>query len=304
MTSPALRAVPELSVSLVDAVASYLGTLDHPESAGTRRQYSATLMRLARDLGLDRDVSSVTPAELAAWMKRVHGENKPATWNRARNCLRAAWAYWADCGWVRAKSGPKWPVLARKEHEAWSRAIPGEVMRDLLTDPGLPLRERALWLLAYDSAGRISEVLSLRIEEIDQRGRRASITGKGDKPRVIVWTEVTARVLATWIGDRAEGPLFPGLKGEPMSVSNAERLLRERTNDMPGGPYTPHQFRHRAGTDTSTGGASQPMLKARGGWTSDKSAGRYSRVDADALQSWADSQWPPPWLGDAEIPGT
>ncbi|MGH3772014.1 MAG: tyrosine-type recombinase/integrase [Pseudonocardiaceae bacterium] len=45
----------------------------------------------------------------------------------------------------------------------------------LLTRPTLPLRERTLWRLLYETAARAEEVLGLDIEELDLRNRRAKV---------------------------------------------------------------------------------------------------------------------------------
>lgn len=296
-----LRAVDAVTVPLADAIDGYLSTLNTPEQARTMREYGFTLRRLARDLGRHRDVGTITQDDLAAWMQRRHGRNAAATWNRARNVLRAAWAHWAAQGWVQGREGPSWPVRPRKQHQEWSRAIPGDALRELLTDPALPQRERCLWLMLYDTGARISEILSLDVQDVDLAGRRASVLGKGSRRRDIVMTTVTASQVAAMLAGRTTGPLFAGLRGR-LSVRMAQHLLAEQTRHLPGGPYSPHQLRHRRGSDTSAEGASQPMLMARGGWTDVRSADRYSRVDADALREWADEHWPPPWLAGHEIP--
>ena len=73
----ALHAVPSTSMPLWDAVACYLATLDHPESAGTRKQYGSILGRMAKGIGEESDVSAVTAADLAAWMKATSGDRAP-----------------------------------------------------------------------------------------------------------------------------------------------------------------------------------------------------------------------------------
>ena len=92
----ALRAVPATTMPLWDAVACYLATLDHPESAGTRKQYGSILGRMSRGIGEETDVASVTAADLSAWMKATSGDRAPRTWNLARVCLRSAWSYFGQ----------------------------------------------------------------------------------------------------------------------------------------------------------------------------------------------------------------
>jgi hypothetical protein len=57
--------------TLADAIAGYLATLDHPESAGTCRIYGGTVRALQAALGGDQPVADLTePAaaeQLTAW---------------------------------------------------------------------------------------------------------------------------------------------------------------------------------------------------------------------------------------------
>ncbi len=49
----------------------------------------------------------------------------------------------------------------------------------LLTRCDIPLREKTLWRMLYETAARASEVLALNIEDLDLDARRAPIRSKG-----------------------------------------------------------------------------------------------------------------------------
>jgi len=57
--------------TLSEAIAAYLATLDHPETAGTRRVYASTLHQLRTYLGPELPVATLdepdTAARLAGW---------------------------------------------------------------------------------------------------------------------------------------------------------------------------------------------------------------------------------------------
>ena len=108
-----LRAVPADHVPLSTAVSAYLDTMPHQEQARTRAAYAATLSRLAADLGAGTGLSAIAREHLADWMQGTHATNAPPTWNRARDVLRSAWSYWAECGWVAEHPERAWPVAPR-----------------------------------------------------------------------------------------------------------------------------------------------------------------------------------------------
>ena len=295
----ALRAVPATTMPLWDAVACYLATLDHPESAGTRKQYGSILGRMAKGIGEETDVASVTAADLAAWMKATSGDRAPRTWNLARVCLRSAWSYFGQEGWA----GPDVArgIPPRKVAENRDRAIPADVLDALLADQKIPLRERALWRMMLETAARESELLRLDVAGLDLPHHRATVVRKGSASDVVVWQSATAMLLPRLLKGRRSGPLFVTSRKAPagtpradvapngrgrLSARQAQDTFMKATRGFPGGPWTLHQIRHRKLSDMGDLGASQAMLKAKSGHRSDKSLAVYVRVSADALAAW------------------
>ncbi|MGH3701221.1 MAG: hypothetical protein ACRDQY_17510 [Pseudonocardiaceae bacterium] len=43
----------------------------------------------------------------------------------------------------------------------------------------MPLREKTLWRMPYETAARASEILALDIDDLDLPGRRTKVTSKG-----------------------------------------------------------------------------------------------------------------------------
>ena len=295
----ALRAVPAAQVTLGDAVDAYLDTLSHAERRGTRKQYGSILGRMARGIGEGRDVQAVTAADLAAWMKATSGDRAPRTWNLARVCLRSAWSWWGQAGWADPEVARGIPP--RKVAEDRDRAIPADVLEALLADQKIPLRERALWRLLFETAARESEVLSLNVQDLDMPSRRAQVTRKGGARDWITWDTGAATLLPRLLKGRRTGPLFITSRKacQEMAVADmtragqgrlsarqAQDTFRKATQGFPGGPWTLHQIRHRKLSDMGDLGASQAMLKAKSGHRSDKSLAVYVRVSADALAAW------------------
>jgi len=81
-----LAATGTVCPTLGDAVAAYLGTLDHPESAGTKRVYAGTLRALRTAFGTKTPLSSLAePAivsNLTVWFEESWGQKAAATYNR------------------------------------------------------------------------------------------------------------------------------------------------------------------------------------------------------------------------------
>jgi site-specific recombinase XerD len=69
-------------------------------------------------------------------------------------------------------------------------------------------REVALVEFLYGTGCRVSEVVSLRVENIDFAARTARVAGKCPSGRVVLMTERALGALRTYIGDRKSGYVF------------------------------------------------------------------------------------------------
>jgi integrase/recombinase XerC/integrase/recombinase XerD len=87
-------AVPTLS----EAIAAYLATLDHPETAGTRRVYASTLRQFREHFGAEVSVAILDEPDIArrltGWFADKWGTRAPATFNRNLDAIRSAVGYW------------------------------------------------------------------------------------------------------------------------------------------------------------------------------------------------------------------
>jgi site-specific recombinase XerD len=64
------------------------------------------------------------------------------------------------------------------------------------------LRWLALFVVAYDTGARLSELLNLRVGDLDLINRMAKILGKGGKERVVFFGQKTAQILRRYLTAR------------------------------------------------------------------------------------------------------
>ena len=90
----------------------------------------------------------------------------------------ASWLAWC------ARNGyatPALPLAAERRAEAAdeTKALPRPAIERLLTCRDLPLREKTLWRMLYETAARAAEILALNVEDLDLEARRAPVQSKG-----------------------------------------------------------------------------------------------------------------------------
>jgi len=74
----------------------------------------------------------------------------------------------------------------------------------------VPLREKTLWRLLYETAARTGEILALNIEDLDLDldARRAPIRSKGGDVEWVHWGSGAAHLLPRLLRGRTRGPVF------------------------------------------------------------------------------------------------
>lgn len=281
------------------AIEAFLSAARNQRSANTQRSYSGTLNKIAQSIGSDRPLAEVTPAEAGEALQALWGDAAPATWNQRRAAV-GAWLSWCTDrkGWA----GPSLPgdLERRRENADTTQAVDAAVIDRLCRRTDIPVRERCLWRLLYESASRAAAVLALNVEDLDTANRRARITQKGGDVLWIHWGTDTARLLPHIIAGRDRGPLFlsdqrPGPQRLAatatedldtdtgrvrMSYDRARVLLAKHS-----GGLRLHQLRHSSATHLAEAGVSTAVIMAKTGHRSLRSLQRYVRPGPDAVAS-------------------
>ena len=88
-------------------------------------------------------------------------------------------------------------------------------------------RDRALLMFLIDTGARRAEVASLRWVDVDLKGRRVTLTGKGDKQRVVAITDQTTKLFESIYPAKisAKNHVFVGQNG-PLTPNGVSMVLR------------------------------------------------------------------------------
>ncbi len=138
----------------------------------------------------------------------------------------------------------------------------------LLTTPDLAkpegLRDRALMELLYASGLRVSELVSLNLEQVNLETGEVRVWGKGAKERIVLIGKPAAAALGTYIsegrprltGKRATSALLLNRYGERIIARQVEKILEKYGRIAGIGKRVhPHLLRHTFATHLLDGGA-------------------------------------------------
>ena len=194
-------------------------------------------------------------------------------------------------GALAAVRTPKLPKSLPKPLTASSaRAVTDADMRaGEARDQWVLARDAAVLALLYGCGLRISEALSLKRRDMDGAPDALTVTGKGNKTRMVPLLLQVAKLVTGYVALcpydlPANGPLFIGARGGPLSPRIVQ-LAMERLRGALGLPdtATPHALRHSFATHLLAGGGDLRAIQELLGHASLSTTQIYTAVDAERL---------------------
>ncbi|SFR07117.1 tyrosine-type recombinase/integrase [Desulfoscipio geothermicus] len=263
-------------------------------SKRTVNSYITTLRRFARwveQVHGEFDAAAITSLDVANYRRHlVEKGRKPATINHALDVLNSFFV-WANVKGViqvnpsasikrvqEQKNAPRW--LDRRELGIFIRTIQkyGKT------------RDIALVLLLIHTGLRISEAVSLKIDDVIIRERSGIVRvrhGKGDKYREVPLNLTVRRALDGYISETKGEWLFPGRRGGHITTRSAENVLT-KYGRVSGLNVTPHILRHTFGKMLVDAGESLDRVAALMGHANLNTTARYTRPSVQDLEKAVD----------------
>ncbi len=207
---------------------------------------------------------------LLSYIEFLHKSgNSATTCNNRLAAIRAYLWYAADCDislQSTALTASRVPFL--KVPKMTREIIPDDALKAMLSAPPdtkIGRRDRLILILLYDSAIRVSELLSMKVSSVNIEADipYLRIYGKGDKERIVTITDKTAGHLKNYLKIYHQKPdpdaplIYTVIKGnrDQMSTGNIERIIRKYSSqirgeypDLPEKCY-PHMLRRTRATN-------------------------------------------------------
>ncbi|MDR1869873.1 MAG: tyrosine-type recombinase/integrase [Treponema sp.] len=159
-----------------------------------------------------------------------------------------------------------------------------------------PVRDKALILAMYSAGMRISETVSLSMENMSRSLDEAKITGKGGKQRYVFFSQEAKSAIAEYLPQRTarlrmagineiKGALFISRKGKPISVPGVRWIIScyaQRTGS--GKNIHPHSLRHSFATHLVNAGCDVRVVQEMLGHSSLSTTQRYTHVNIENMK--------------------
>lgn len=241
------------------------------------------------------DLNSLEIRDFRSWLAlRVSTDHKQTSNARALSTIKNFYRYLKKAYSIESQA--VFQIRIAKLKKPLPKAISENDSRqaleniDVLSDDWQGTRNKAIFLLLYGSGLRISEALSITIDQIKNlSNNQIIIKGKGSKERLVPVHDFTLKVILQYIKEcefNITEKLFLGKRGDVLNPDVFRKTIRDLKNFL-GLPEhtTPHALRHSFATHLLNQGGDIRIIQELLGHSSISTTQRYTKVDYANLLS-------------------
>jgi len=237
---------------VTDSVESYLQHLatERRLSPHTVKNYRLDL-RLLLENAADKTLADLNVADIRNCVVRLRSKGLSAA-SLARHLSSWRGFYNFACRRLGYASNPCTGLRPPKAAKSLPRTLSPDSCSQLLgkeANSPLEIRDQAMFELFYSSGLRLSELVGVNLIDLDVQNGEVSVTGKGNKTRIVPVGEKARDAIRAWLAIRhaaADEPaLFVGQTGKRLGQRSVElRLARWVRHAGLNQHVHPHMLRH------------------------------------------------------------
>ncbi|MFN7967068.1 MAG: tyrosine recombinase XerC [Acidobacteriota bacterium] len=293
-----------------DAVTRFIHhvQLDRDQSPETARAYASDLNDLVSFLDQRRGGEPAEPSDIDArllrgWMADMHGRGLSASSvARHLSAARALFRWLAKRGEIALN--PAAEVRNPKKAQRLPDRLDVEDVSAILEAPNATTfagkRDRALLELLYGAGLRVSELVSLDLDDLHLGERTARVVGKGNKERIVPFGRKAADALRDYL--KAAGGLrrgqdvdavFLNQRGGRLTDRSVRRVLDAAVDKIAlSRGVHPHVLRHSFATHLLESGMDLRAIQELLGHARLSTTQRYTRLALDRILEVYDQSHP------------
>ena len=232
---------------------------------------------------------TITNHDVRGYLKYLDSCNlKNSTISRRISTLRTFYNYLVDENIVENNvfHNVKNPKLEKKLPNYLNYNEMEELLEsiDISTTEGL--EKRLLIEMFYSTGCRVSEMINVKISDIDFTNKTIRIMGKGSKERIVYFGDYASKYLDNYLSKvKCDKYLFANKKGEKLTINEVEQIVKDIMKHISIKTHvTPHTLRHTFATHLLNNGADIKTVQELLGHANLSTTGIYTHVSSDRLK--------------------
>ena len=248
-----------------------------------------------------RTITGARREEVRAFVQQLFGNSlDPRSVARKLSALRHLYRFLLLE--ERVHRDPTLNLPSPKQWKILPKSLGREEVEQMLADPprnrstrqgqAISSRNRALLEVFYAAALRVSEIVTLKLEDVKLETGYALVRGKGDKERIVPLGHTAQQALASYLGE-ARAALVQGRNSPLLFVGQGgRRLTRQRVWQIvdqasiaAGRHASPHMLRHSCATHMVENGADLRTVQSLLGHSDISTTQVYTHVALDRVKT-------------------
>ncbi|MHC9061904.1 tyrosine recombinase XerC [Nitrospira sp. CMX1] len=294
-----------------DAIKAFVMYLQVERNASpeTIRNYRSDLQQLTGFLRSTKKgassirVDSISSDEIRAHLHSLDRQGKKAaSLARKLASLRSFFRFLLREALV--KTDPTETLRSPRLPKHLPRVLTKDDAAALMTFPSEPsplsLRDRALLETMYSTGARVSEVVGINLNDLDEADGLVSLKGKGRKERLVPIGDVALQAIREYRTSlkptprnrHPSSPMFLNHRGGRLTTRSVAYMVARYSGRLVGGAVSPHALRHSYATHLLDEGADLRSIQELLGHASLSTTQKYTHVAIDQLLAVYDRAHP------------
>lgn len=269
-------------------------TVEKGLSTNTIEAYKNDIKKFQKYLvGLDKDISGFTKNDIISYLNHLRDTgNQTPTIARNITTMRGLCKFLLSEGIIEED-----PIENLSTPRGWKhlpKILGIDEIISLLERPKgkkLSLRDKTILELLYSSGLRASEIINLKLGDINLEAGFITVTGKGSKERVVPINERAIRTLKKYLKElrplllkkKTTQNLFISRVGKPITRQRLWQLIKFYSEGL-SVEVSPHTIRHCFASHLLNGGADLRALQKMLGHTDISTTQIYTKVTSERLK--------------------
>ncbi|MCI7332795.1 MAG: tyrosine-type recombinase/integrase [Mollicutes bacterium] len=277
-----------LKINVINDFISYISKKNY--SVNTYTSYINDLYYFY--IFIKKDLTKVTFEDIKDYLEHLNlKKEKTSSIRRKISSLKSFYKFLYKNNYINKKDYPLTKIAYPKMEKKLPKFIYYNDLLEIINESSKDkdgVRDRLIIEMLYATGVRVSELINIKINDIDFNNRRIIVLGKGNKERIVYYGEYAEEVLKEYMKtheSKNHNYLFVNSKGGKLTdrgvryiIDNIMSKLSVKTH------VTPHVLRHTFATDMLNNGCDIKVVQELLGHSSLKATEIYTHVTNEHLK--------------------